>query len=95
MSSVELQKLTASEPLSLEEEYQMQKSWIEDQDSNWIVQPLLYEHHISHPFSVCYRMYVHCTRQRNIPANKQWRRYVYFITILPELKEKDNKLVVK
>jgi len=34
MSSVELQKLTASEPLSLEEEYQMQKSWIEDQDSN-------------------------------------------------------------
>nr|XP_029726559.1 N-acetyltransferase 9-like protein [Aedes albopictus]XP_029726560.1 N-acetyltransferase 9-like protein [Aedes albopictus] len=32
MKSPELQELTASEPLSLEEEYQMQKSWREDDD---------------------------------------------------------------
>ncbi|XP_001658793.2 N-acetyltransferase 9-like protein [Aedes aegypti] len=32
MKSTELQELTASEPLSLEEEYQMQKSWREDDD---------------------------------------------------------------
>ncbi|KAL0272053.1 UNVERIFIED_CONTAM: hypothetical protein PYX00_005173 [Menopon gallinae] len=32
MKSAELQTLTASEPLSLEEEYKMQKSWREDND---------------------------------------------------------------
>lgn len=33
MKSKELQKLTASEPLTLEEEYKMQKSWRDDADS--------------------------------------------------------------
>ncbi|KAK1163905.1 N-acetyltransferase 9 isoform X1 [Huso huso] len=32
MGSAELQKLTASEPLTLEQEYEMQKSWREDDD---------------------------------------------------------------
>lgn len=34
MKSAELQQLTASEPLTLEQEYDMQKSWREDDDSN-------------------------------------------------------------
>ncbi|XP_026324061.1 N-acetyltransferase 9 isoform X2 [Hyposmocoma kahamanoa] len=32
LKSDELQRLTASEPLTLEEEYEMQKSWIEDEN---------------------------------------------------------------
>ena len=35
MKSPELQELTASEPLTLEEEYEMQKTWREDEDSEY------------------------------------------------------------
>ncbi|RKP16196.1 hypothetical protein ROZALSC1DRAFT_17884, partial [Rozella allomycis CSF55] len=34
MKNPDLQELTCSEPLTLEEEYAMQKSWREDVDSN-------------------------------------------------------------
>lgn len=44
MKSEELQKLTASEPLSLEEEYEMQKSWREDEDSEIYLFPIQYSH---------------------------------------------------
>lgn len=36
MKSEELQHLTASEPLSLEEEYQMQRSWMIDENSLYL-----------------------------------------------------------
>lgn len=37
MKSEELQILTASEPLSLEEEYGMQKHWRTDTDSEFVM----------------------------------------------------------
>ena len=41
MKSKELQELTASEPLTLEQEYEMQKSWREDDDSKMFGNPPL------------------------------------------------------
>lgn len=35
MKSPELQKLTASEPLTLYEEYKMQQTWLNDKNSKW------------------------------------------------------------
>ena len=37
MKSTELQELTASEPLTLEEEYEMQKKWRIDSDIKYLV----------------------------------------------------------
>ena len=39
MTSPTLQTLTASEPLSLEDEYAMQQSWHDDDESAWPRQP--------------------------------------------------------
>lgn len=35
MKNPMLQYLTSSEPLTLEEEFEMQKRWLEDEDSNY------------------------------------------------------------
>lgn len=42
MKSPELQQLTASEPLTLEQEYDMQRSWREDNDSKVLFLLILY-----------------------------------------------------
>lgn len=39
MKSPELQQLTASEPLTLEQEFDMQRSWREDDDSKEVDPP--------------------------------------------------------
>lgn len=42
MQSAELQELTASEPLSIDEEYNMQRTWREDDDSEFLCTPGFY-----------------------------------------------------
>lgn len=41
MKNEELLELTASEPLTLEEEYEMQRSWYEDSDSKYFIHLVL------------------------------------------------------
>lgn len=36
MKNPTLQYLTSSEPLTLDEEFEMQKRWLEDEDSNYL-----------------------------------------------------------
>ncbi|KAK3528822.1 hypothetical protein QTP70_011601 [Hemibagrus guttatus] len=47
MTSDELQKLTASEPLTLEQEYDMQRSWREDEDIDLFIVTF---HFVEHPY---------------------------------------------
>lgn len=51
MKSPELQQLTASEPLTLEQEYDMQRSWREDNDSKG--SPACNVHMKNDTFSLC------------------------------------------
>lgn len=63
MSSPELQELTASEPLTLDAEYEMQASWRQDEDSKYNIVPIIiflnpkFNANISHPFS----QFLECT----------------------------------
>jgi len=43
MKNPTLQYLTSSEPLTLEEEFKMQKRWLEDEDSNYLNQQSLFK----------------------------------------------------
>lgn len=71
MTNPELQQLTASEPLTLDEEYQMQKSWRIDENSTVtanLEKKTIYFFFINH----YYRM--HISHSRSITVRGQWRR---------------------
>lgn len=55
MKSPELQHLTGSEPLTIDEEYQMQKSWQEDENS--IINNLFYHFNGKYVHIVIYKIY--------------------------------------
>lgn len=63
-----LQEMTASEPLTLDEEYAMQKSWLEDEDSKV---HLFVITDISHSWAICLqssafrRVYIHRPGQKD------------------------------
>lgn len=56
MTNKELQELTASEPLTLNEEYEMQASWRTDDDSNVFIKYL--QHLNNNIKTFFYRMHV-------------------------------------
>lgn len=67
MKSEELQHLTASEPLSLEEEYQMQQSWQIDDNSLYL---LVKAYNVPCLTMVSFRTYLHYIGQTNVLTNR-------------------------
>lgn len=68
MKNEDLRDLTASEPLTLEEEYEMQRSWRNDEDSKEIC--IYHSPAPMRSFRYVYRTYIPYRGQTNIPGYK-------------------------